>query len=92
MIKGFKHKGLQQFFESGSTKGINPQHAAKLRIRLSVLHSASTLEGLSIPSYRLHPLTGCRKGQWSIWVTGNWRITFNYIDGDAYVVNYEDYH
>ena len=92
MIKGFKHKGLQRFLESGSTQGINPQHTAKLRIRLSVLHSASTPEGLNIPSYRLHPLSGDRKGQWSIRVTGNWRITFEFFEGDAYVVNYEDYH
>nr|WP_277816735.1 type II toxin-antitoxin system RelE/ParE family toxin [Rheinheimera pleomorphica] len=40
----------------------------------------------------MHPLTGGRKGQWSITVTGNWRITFELNNGDVYIVNYEDYH
>jgi proteic killer suppression protein len=92
MIKSFKHKGLEQLFTAGSTRGIQAAHAAKLRMQLAALNTASTIEDMKIPGYRLHPLKGERKGIWSITVNGNWRITFEFIDGNAYIVNYEDYH
>jgi proteic killer suppression protein len=47
---------------------------------------------MDIPGFRLHPLKGSDRGRWSIWVNGNWRITFEFIDGDAYILDYEDYH
>ncbi|ROR13487.1 type II toxin-antitoxin system RelE/ParE family toxin [Erwinia sp. JUb26] len=92
MIKSFRHKGLRQFFEKGTTAGINAQHAGKLRQRLAVINQAEEVGEISLPGYYLHPLTGDRRGQWAITVTGNWRITFEFIDGDAWIVNYEDYH
>lgn len=92
MIKSFKHKGLEDFFNSGSTKGIQQSHANKLRLQLAAMDTATSIEDLNIPGYRLHPLKGNRKGIWSITVNGNWRITFEFIDGNAYIVNYEDYH
>jgi len=92
MIKSFKHKGLRRFYETGSKQGIQAQHAQKLRMQLAALDSALSIEDLEIPGYRLHQLKGDRKGIWSISVSGNWRITFEFSDGNVYIVNYEDYH
>ncbi|WP_334472762.1 type II toxin-antitoxin system RelE/ParE family toxin [Arsenophonus sp. PmNCSU2021_1] len=92
MIKSFKHKGLRQFFETGSTAGINAKQANKIRLRLAVIDAAHHVKDIDRPGYSLHPLAGDRKGQWSIIVTGNWRITFEFIDGNAHILNYEDYH
>jgi len=92
MIKSFKHKGLKLFFEKGSKAGIDPKQAEKIANRLLVLDSAKTIEGVDMPGFFLHSLTGNKKGLWSITVTGNWRITFEFVDGDVYIVNYEDYH
>jgi proteic killer suppression protein len=92
MIKTFKHKGLEAFFATGSTKGIQAAHAKKLRMQLAALNTATVIADMDIPGYRLHPLKGDRKGLWSITVNGNWRITFEFENGDAFIVNYEDYH
>lgn len=92
MIKTFKHKGLEKFFESGSTRGIQASHAAKLRLQLAALDTAFTIEDIDIPGYRLHSLKGSRKGIWSITVNADWRLTFEFTDGNVYILNYEDYH
>ena len=92
MIKSFKHKGLEQFFLKDTVKGVQPKHAKKLRLQLIALGTAICIEDLDLPGYRLHPLKGSRKGFWSITVNGNWRITFEFQDGNVYIVNYEDYH
>ena len=92
MIKSFKHKGLKAFFEQGDSKGIQPSHAQRIADRLAFLHSATCIEDMDLPGYRLHPLKGQLNGHWAINVSGNWRIVFRFKDGDAYVVNYEDYH
>lgn len=92
MIKSFKHKGLEKFFSTGDSSGIQAVHATKIRDRLAFLHSAITIEDMDIPGYRLHELKGKLKGLWAIDVSKNWRIVFRFEDGDAYVVNYEDYH
>ena len=92
MIKNFKHKGLRNFFTTGSTKGINPNHAKRLEERLQALHTAITIEDMDIPGWRLHQLKGGRSGLWAVNVSGNWRVVFEFKEGHAYVVNYEDYH
>lgn len=92
MIKSFKHKGLEKFYVSGSTKGIQATHANKLRMQLATLDTALFIEDLDIPGYRLHQLMGSLKGLWSITVNANWRITFEFNNGNTYIVNYEDYH
>ena len=92
MIKSFKHKGLEKFFSTGDSSGIQAVHATKIRDRLAFLHSAITIEDMDIPGYRLHELKGKLKGLWAIDVSKNWRIVFRFEYGDAYVVNYEDYH
>ncbi len=92
MIKSFEHKGLQKFFETGSLKGIKPQHKQKIRIKLAALDTAICIEDMDLPGFRLHQLKGKKKGLWAIDVSKNWRIIFKFQDGNAYIVNYEDYH
>lgn len=92
MIQSFRHKGLRKFYESGSVAGIQPYHADRLRVQLAALDTSTTVDDMSIPGFRLHPLKGRDKGRWSIWVNGNWRLTFEFRNGDAYVLDYEDYH
>lgn len=90
MIKSFKHKGLKRFYETGSTRGIQAKHEKRLRMQLAALDTAREINDLDIPGYKLHPLKGDRKGIWAITVNGNWRLTFQFSDGNAYVLDYED--
>jgi toxin HigB-1 len=92
MIQTFRHKGLKKFFESGSAAGIQPHHAKRLRMLLVGLDTAQSIEDMNVPGFRLHPLKGSERGRWSVWVNGNWRLTFEFRDGHAYVLDYEDYH
>jgi toxin HigB-1 len=92
MIKSFKHKGLEKFYTTGRTSGIQTNHAEKLRMQLAALDTAKDIDDLDIPGYRLHLLKGSRKGTWSITVRANWRLTFQFTDENVYILNYEDYH
>ena len=92
MIIGFRHKGLRLLYETGSLRGVNAAHASKLLSILAALDVATTPDELSLPSYRLHPLKGELKGHWSIWVNGNWRVTFQFVGSDVELVDYRDYH
>lgn len=92
MIASFRHKGLRKFFESDSLAGIQPAHAKRLRMQLIALDTALSIEDMDIPGFRLHPLKGNDYDRWSIWVNGNWRVTFEFRDGNAFVLDYEDYH
>jgi len=92
VIKSFRHKGLKRFYETGSAAGIQSAHRNRLRLQLAALDTATAIADMDIPGFKLHRLKGKRRGGWSIWVSGNWRITFDFEDGNAYIVNYEDYH
>ena len=92
MIKSFRHKGLKKYFESGSKAGIQPEHAQRLRMQLTALDTAATIEDMDIPGFGLHALKGSSDARWSIWVNGNWRVTFEFRDGHVFVLDYEDYH
>lgn len=92
MIQSIKHKGLAKFYRSGSTAGIQAKHAKRLRLQLTALDTAQVIEDINLPGFHLHPLKGSSKGRWSIWVNGNWRLTFEFADGNVYVLDYEDYH
>ena len=61
-------------------------------MQLTALDTAQVIEDMDIPGYRLHQLKGNRKETWSITVNANWRITFEFENSNAYIVNYEDYH
>ena len=92
MIKSFLHKGLKRFYETGSKSGIQGKHARRLKMQLIALDTAAAIEDMDIPGFKLHALKGKNSGRWSIWVNGNWRITFEFCDGHAHVLDYEDYH
>ena len=92
MIKSFRHKGLKRFYETGSTAGIQRRHAKRLRLQLSALDTAQVTDDMNLPGFRLHSLKGALTGRWSVAVSGNWRLTFRFDDGDAYSLDYEDYH
>ncbi len=92
MIQSFRHKGLKRFYESGIAAGIQPSHARRLRMLLAALDTAQTVDDMDVPGFRLHPLKGVERGRWSVWVNGDWRVTFEFKDGHAYVLDYEDYH
>jgi proteic killer suppression protein len=92
MIKSFKHKGLEQFFITGSKKGINPDHFKKLERILDRLDASIQPSDMNLPAYKLHPLFGNKKGRWSVWINGNWRLTFEFERENAIKVDYEDYH
>lgn len=92
MIKDFKHKSLKIFFEKGSLAGIQAKPKKKLRNQLAALDTALFISDMDLPGYKLHSLKGSKKNIWSITVNGNWRITFEFENGNAYIVNYEDYH
>lgn len=92
MIRSFRHKGLQLFFESGDKRGIIPAHASKLARMLDRLDASTCPEDMNLPGYRLHQLVGRESGMWSVAVNGNWRMTFYFEGQDAVSVDYQDYH
>lgn len=92
MIKSFRHKGLQGFFESGSKAGIQPSHASRLRIQLTRLDVSISPQDMNAPGWKLHQLSGNLADHWSVTVNGNWRLTFTFEDSDAVLVDYQDYH
>lgn len=98
MIKSFRHKGIEKFFNTGSTVGIQANHAKKLRRQLLLLDTASSVQDMDIQGWRLHPLTGRNpKNQdieqhYAISVSGHWRLTFKFENNDAILVDYQDYH
>lgn len=92
MIKSFKHKGLRDYYKTGSTKGIQVIQAQKIRLILGALYTAKRIEVLNIPAFRLHKLKGNMKNLYSVTVQANWLITFEFKDEDVYIVDYQDYH
>ncbi|ARP87744.1 type II toxin-antitoxin system RelE/ParE family toxin [Bordetella genomosp. 9] len=92
MIIGFRHNGLEMFYRPGSTRGIQAAHATKLSRILALLDVAKGPQDMSLPSFKLHSLKGELAGHWSVWVNGNWRVTFRFTQAGAELVDYQDYH
>ena len=92
MIQSIRHKGLRRFHKTGNLGGIQPKHAKRLRMMLIALETAQVIGDMDIAGFKLHALKGADRGRWSIWVSGNWRLTFEFRDGQAFLLNYEDYH
>ena len=92
MIKGFRHRGMERFFLTGSKAGIQPKHAEKLRLQLFALNAARGPGDMNAPGWRLHPLAGDLKGHWAVMISGNWRLTFAFEGEEAVFVDYQDYH
>ena len=92
VIKSFKHKGLENFFLTGSKAGIQAAHAKKLQLILGRLNASTSPRDMNLPGLHLHELKGKRQGTWSVRVSGNWRVTFKFDGADAELLNYKDYH
>lgn len=92
MIKTFSHKGIEAFFKKGTKAGIQVAHSERLRRQLAQLNQAQSSKDMNLPGWRLHPLSGKLDGHWAVSVSGNWRLTLRFEDGDAFLVDYQDYH
>jgi proteic killer suppression protein len=92
MIRSFRHKGLKRFFENDDASKLPPDMLERIRTVLSFLDAASTIEEMDQPSFRLHPLKGRLRGLWAVTVRANWRIVFDFENGDATDVDFMDYH
>lgn len=92
MIKSFRHKGIEQYFKTGSKAGIQAKHAERLRKQLFALDSAKVPQDMNAPGWRLHRLRGELENHWAVDVSGNWRLTFAFENEDAVLVDYKDYH
>lgn len=92
VIRSFRHKGLERFFRHGTKAGIQPHHAARLRLQLGRLDAATSAVDMNLPGWKWHPLRGRLEGHWAVSVSGNWRLVFTFEGSDAVLVNYEDYH
>lgn len=92
MIKSFRHKGLKRLYEDGDGSRLTARDVARITLILSTLDAATTVEGMNVFSFRLHPLKGDWKGFWAVTVRANWRIVFRFVDGEALDVDLVDYH
>lgn len=92
MIVSFRHKGLEALYRTGSARGVQTAHVSRLSRILAALDAAASPAELNHPGYRLHPLNGDLAGHWSIWVKGNWRVTFRFVGNDVELIDYQDYH
>lgn len=92
MIRSFRHKGIETFFRAGKASGIQAKHGKRLRLQLGRLDAASGPRDMNAPGWKLHPLKGRLADHWAVWVDSHWRITFAFENGDAVLVDYQDYH
>jgi len=92
VVKSFRHAGIEKFFTTGSKAGIQPAHAKRLRLQLTLFNIASAPGDMDVPGWRLHPLSADLRGHWAVTVNGNWRLTFAFEGEDAILVDYWDYH
>ena len=92
MIESIRHKGLREFFTSGSMAGVQAKHAARLRLILARLNAAREPKDMDLPGLRLHKMSGNLEGFLSVEVSGNWRVIFRFKGQDVFDVDYLDYH
>jgi toxin HigB-1 len=92
VLSTFRSRALRRYWEKGDPSGLNPKHLAKIDRILGALELARQVEDMNVPGYKLHKLSGENLERWSVWVNGNWRITFSFHDGEAFAIDYEDYH
>jgi proteic killer suppression protein len=92
-FQSIRHKGLRRLFEKGDVRGGSAASVDRLRDMLLAIDTAEAIGDLDVlPGWRLHPLKGELAGIWSLTVTGNWRLTFRFEDGDAFELDLVDYH
>jgi proteic killer suppression protein len=92
-IRSFRHKGLKRLYETGDRRGIPPQSVTKVADIIHAIEQARNVEQVALfPGWRLHRFKGARRGEWSVWVTGNYRLTFRIGGEDVTDIDLEDYH
>ena len=94
-IRNVVHRGLQGFVQRNDASGLAPSVVEKVRNILTFLQEMEDTQELrNVPSWKVHQLTGDRKGTWSLSVTRNWRITFRIAqtEGEILDLDYENYH
>lgn len=92
MIQSIRHKGLKRLYKEDDSRGVIREHVEKLRDILARLEAAGEITDMDIPGFRLHPLKGKGKGYWAVTVRANWRVVFRFVEGNAFDINYIDYH
>ncbi|HUP21866.1 MAG TPA: type II toxin-antitoxin system RelE/ParE family toxin [Thermoanaerobaculia bacterium] len=92
MISRFRHRGLKRLFVDGDVRGIQPEHAERLRLILARLHASFSPSDMDLPGIGLHPLKGRLRGHWAVRVSASWRVTFRFDGQDVVDVDYLDYH
>jgi toxin HigB-1 len=92
MILRFRYKGLNRLYARAETSGVSAQHVKRLRIILAALATSKVPADMDLPGLRLHPLKGDRRGQWAVWLSGNWRVVFEFESENVTNVDLVDYH
>ena len=92
MIRSIRNRGLKALNEGRTARRVAPQHVEKLRDILAVLDRSRFPQDMNLPGFRFHVRRGDLKGYYAVWVSENWRVTFRIEDGDAFDVDYVDYH
>jgi proteic killer suppression protein len=92
VIRSFRHKGLKRLYEDDDPRGVLGEHSTKLRNILARMDAAASVEDMDLPGFRLHALKGALRGSWAVTVRANWRVIFRFVEGDAFDVDYLDYH
>ncbi len=92
MIRSIRHKGLKRLYEKDDPRGVFAEHVVKLRDILTRLDAARTVADMDLPGFRLHALKGEMKGVWAVTVRANWRVSFRFVEADAFDLDYIDYH
>ncbi len=94
-IRNVIHRGLRRFIEQDGASGLQPAVVATIRRMVSFLQDMEKEDEIrTVPSWKAHLLTGSRKGTWSLFVTKNWRTTFQIGQDEIEIIDldYEDYH
>jgi toxin HigB-1 len=92
MIRVVYCRALKRLYEQDDASRLPQDMVPRIASILAALDSAGTTQDMDRPSLKLHPLKGNRQGQWAVTVRANWRITFSMSDGNAFDVDFEDYH
>ena len=92
VIRSFRDRALERFFETGDGRRLQCANTKRIANILRALDDASRPEDMNLPGFRFHALIGRDKGRYAVNASGNWRITFGWIEGEAIDVNLEDYH
>ena len=92
MIRSFRHKGLNRYYMQGNASGLPGAYLARLNRMLDALDATIAVPELDVPGWHLHRLKGSEKHRHSLRVSANWRLTFEFVDGDAHLIDLEDYH